>query len=233
MHVTERLRRLRKRADLSMDQLAKAMGYKGQSSIQRYEDANAFTSLFFPPDFIVRLIPALVGKGEPPITRQEVFDLGQLPGEAEHFREPRPAFPEDLRAVRGLPIYGQALGGTDGEFAVSGDRIGDVAAPPILVNVPDAYAVYVVGESMEPRYFAGEMIYVHPRLPVRRGDFVVVQIQAAEHAPVSGYVKRFVSYGPKELVLEQLNPPEGESTLIRFPIKGVRAVHKIVMSGIG
>src|SRR5215471_12365645 len=58
-----------------------------------------------------------------------------------------------------IPAYGQAVGGKDGEFILNGNRIVDVLAPPSLQGVPDAYAVYVVGDSMEPRYFAGEAVF--------------------------------------------------------------------------
>src|SRR5437899_2555864 len=65
--------------------------------------------------------------------------------------EPR-SLPRDLAWI---PIYGQAVGGKDGEFVLSGNQVSEVLAPPSLSHVRDAYAVYVVGGSMEPRYFAG------------------------------------------------------------------------------
>src|SRR5262249_13016843 len=64
-----------------------------------------------------------------------------------------------------IPVYGHAMGGKDGGFILSGNQVSEVLAPPNLSHVPDAYAVYVVGDSMEPRYFAGEAVFVNPRLP--------------------------------------------------------------------
>ena len=69
------------------------------------------------------------------------------------------------RSVALIPVYGHALGGKDGEFILNGNQVFEVSAPPGLWHIPDAYAVYGVGESMEPRYFAGETVFVNPRLP--------------------------------------------------------------------
>ena len=109
-----------------------------------------------------------------------------------------------------VPVYGQASGGKDGQFVLNGNKITDILAPPSLAGVPDAYAVYVVGDSMDPRYLSGEVVFVNPRLPVRKGDFVVAQIQAKhEGDPPDGYVKRFVSKDTSHLNLEH-NEEEAE-----------------------
>ncbi|WP_246660455.1 S24 family peptidase [Nitratireductor sp. XY-223] len=126
-----------------------------------------------------------------------------------------------------IPVYGQAVGGVDGEFVMNGDRLEDVFSPPSLSSVAGAYAVYVAGESMEPRYFDGEIVFVNPSKRARRGDFVVAQIQAEEHGPVLAYVKRFVRWNAEELVLAQYNP---EKELL-FPAGQVISVHLVVMGG--
>lgn len=136
---------------------------------------------------------------------------------------------DDARDWQQIPVYGQAVGGVDGRFILNGQKIADVLAPPALGNVNGAYAVYVVGESMEPRYFAGEAIYVHPRMPIRKGDFVVVQIKSDEENEhdLLGYVKQFVSMDDKRIRLQQFNP----SKTLEFPRKDVVSVHKIVLAG--
>jgi len=128
-----------------------------------------------------------------------------------------------------IPAYGQAVGGRDGEFILNGNRIVDVLAPPSLQGVPDAYAVYVVGDSMEPRYFAGEAVFVNPRLPVRRGDFVVAQIAVEPGEPPHAYIKRFVARDARLLRLEQFNPRK----TLEFPVGRVISVHRIIMGGDG
>jgi SOS-response transcriptional repressor LexA len=125
-----------------------------------------------------------------------------------------------------IPVYGHAVGGKDGEFVLKGNQVSQVLAPPDLSQVPDAYAVYVVGESMEPRYFAGETVFVNPRLPISRGAFVVAQISKGEEAEPRAYVKRFVSQDAKRLRLEQYSPKK----ILEFPASTVVAIHRIVMS---
>jgi phage repressor protein C with HTH and peptisase S24 domain len=130
------------------------------------------------------------------------------------------------RAGAWIPVYGHAVGGKDGEFVLKGNQVSQVLAPPDLSQVIDAYAVYVVGESMEPRYFAGETVFVNPRLPISRGAFVVAQISKGEEAEPRAYVKRFVSQDAKRLRLEQYSPKK----ILEFPTSAVVAIHRIVMS---
>ena len=42
--------------------------------------------------------------------------------------------------------------------SLNGNQASEVLAPSTLAGVPGAYAVYVVGDSMEPRYFEGETV---------------------------------------------------------------------------
>jgi len=79
--------------------------------------------------------------------------------------------------TREIPTYGHSHGGDRGEIKLNeANKTGDVPAPPALINARDAYALYIVGDRMEPRFFAGELVYVHPGLPVRNGDFVVLEL---------------------------------------------------------
>lgn len=126
-----------------------------------------------------------------------------------------------------IPVYGQAMGGKDGEFVLNGNKLADVLAPPELRGIKGAYAVYVVGDSMEPRYRAGETAYVHPGLPVRKEDYVVVQVLAKGDEPPHGYIKEFVSRNAERVKLRQLNPPQE----IEFPMDQIVSIHKIVLAG--
>lgn len=136
-----------------------------------------------------------------------------------------------VRITLTVPAYGHAMGGKDGQFILNGNKVADILAPSSLAGIAEAYAVYVAGVSMEPRYFAGEVVFVNPRLPVRQGDFVVAQIrqhQAEGEAPLA-YVKRFVSRDARRLRLEQFKPRK----TLEFPHQDVVSVHRIIMSGDG
>lgn len=134
-----------------------------------------------------------------------------------------------------IPVFGRAAAGDDGRFIMNGQRIADTFCPPVLSGVDGAYAVYVHGDSMEPRFRAGETVWINPHQPVRQGDDVVAQILTSDiddGEPPSAYVKRFVSRG-SELVLHQFNPPDGETYRLRFPEHRVVSVHRIVFAAVG
>jgi phage repressor protein C with HTH and peptisase S24 domain len=126
-----------------------------------------------------------------------------------------------------IPLYGQAVGGVDGEFVLNGNRLDEILAPPSLSGTTGAYAVTVAGDSMSPRYEDGETVYVDPTRRVVRGDYVVAQIHIDESSAPLAYIKRFVRHNAQELVLEQFNPPKE----LRFPHDSVSSVHFVVMAG--
>lgn len=75
--VTQKFKSLRDRAGMSLDELAQAMGYARASSIQRYEKADEYRKEFIAPELVMKMIKAIVGKGEPPITAAEVWSLAR------------------------------------------------------------------------------------------------------------------------------------------------------------
>lgn len=107
---------------------------------------------------------------------------------------------------------------------MNGQVIDTVPCPPALETVPDAYGVYVVGDSMEPRYYAGELVFVHPNKGYKRNDFVVVQVDVEGEQAPHGFIKQFVSLSPTTLTLCQYNPKKE----IEFPRKKVLSIHRIV-----
>jgi phage repressor protein C with HTH and peptisase S24 domain len=127
-----------------------------------------------------------------------------------------------------VPIRGQGMGGKEGALIFTADdNFGEIEAPPRLHRVPDAYAVYVRGDSMLERFKHGEVVYVHPYEPYKKDDDVVIQVQATEAGVVVGYIKRFVSMDDRSLKVRQLHPKK----LLTFPRNTVVAVHKVVFSG--
>ncbi len=73
--VTLQMRKLRERAGLSMDEMARALGYARASSIQRYENENEFSKDYFSVDLTQKIAKALIGRGNPPIMADEVWAL--------------------------------------------------------------------------------------------------------------------------------------------------------------
>jgi phage repressor protein C with HTH and peptisase S24 domain len=96
-----------------------------------------------------------------------------------------------------------------------------------LIARDGAYIIEVFGDTMEPRYFAGEVVYVDPRRSVGDGDFVVAQIHEQGKDLPRTRIKRFASYDDDWLKLAQYNPQQ----TLTFPSSSVVSLHPIVYGG--
>ena len=174
------------------------------------------------------------GENRPPIdVARKICDLFEVDDMAELFEDAAssapvadvsPPAPPPQDGGRNLPVLGSARGGSDGFDLDNGAAaMSYTDRPANLIGVTDAYAVYVYGSSMEPRYFPGETLHVDPHRPARRGDFVVVQLAGAD-GETHGVVKRFINRSDDKLVVEQFQPPQK----ITYAASAVRAVHLIV-----
>lgn len=76
----EMLRELvEERCDITRDGLARMLGKKGGSSVQRYLEPDKWNGKPLRIELVQDLDRSLVGKGTPPITRAEVWALADLP----------------------------------------------------------------------------------------------------------------------------------------------------------
>ncbi|WP_458760517.1 XRE family transcriptional regulator [Afipia sp. TerB] len=235
-----RIRFVRKQAGLSQEKFAEALGTVDGVKVTRGAVGNwelgggiTLANLAAIADkFHVPLDWLESGKGDIPqksgdvtssplTTTQKSNTPSELYAQNAYIGEP-------VRGFARIPIRGQGMGGKDGALIFSNDQnFGDTLAPPVLADVPDAYAVYVIGDSMLERFKHGEVVYVHPYMPVRKDDDCVVQISAGDGDPPHGFIKRFVSLDDKTLKLRQLNPKK----VLTFPRERVLAIHRIVMAG--
>jgi phage repressor protein C with HTH and peptisase S24 domain len=127
-----------------------------------------------------------------------------------------------------VPVLGMAECGPDGWSLWNGDIIDTIPRPMNLVGAPKAYAVYIVGDSMEPRYYSGELAHVHPGKPVTIGAFVLVQMRPEHDGETpKAVVKRLIKRSATKITLEQYNPPK------KFDIKtdDIVSIHRVVGSG--
>jgi phage repressor protein C with HTH and peptisase S24 domain len=132
--------------------------------------------------------------------------------------------------MRDLPVRGVAAAGTDALFITNGEPHDWLLRPAVLIGVNEAYAVIAAGSSMEPRYFDGEVVFVHPGRRVAPGPhtFVVVQFYPQEEGEApKAVIKKYERQTGRELVLCQYNPPEE----LRFAIETVKSIHLIVNPG--
>ena len=138
---------------------------------------------------------------------------------ARRGRPPRAA--SALPAIRqdALPIRSAARGGNEQEMFLGDGPIGYTPRPANLAGVRDAYAIYMIGDSMEPRYEQGWLLHVNPFKPPTRGRDVVVYKTGQ-----AVLIKQFVGWQGDHLVLRQLNPDE----TLRIPRSEIVECHLIV-----
>lgn len=124
--------------------------------------------------------------------------------------------------IRTIPVFGAVQGGLGQDITDVLAPIDYMPAPEWIAGNPNAYAVIVTGDSMEPRFFAGEILFVHPGLPPKPGDDVVVQLSNGSKS--EAVVKRLIRRTASKLICEQFNPPIN----VEFDAAEVKSVHRIV-----
>lgn len=118
-----------------------------------------------------------------------------------------------------IPIRSAGRGGIDQQMFLEDGPIGHTPRPANLAGVRAAYAIYMVGDSMEPRYEQGWLLHINPFKPPVRGRDVVVRKRGD-----MVLIKQFVGWEDDALVLRQLNPPE----TLRIPRSEVIECHLVV-----
>lgn len=134
---------------------------------------------------------------------------------------------------RDLPVYGSAVGSPEqhghevGAFEFNiGDIVDHIRRPPRLIGVKNAFAVFVVGESMMPRYRPGAPVIIHPGVQPAIDDDVLVELHPARDGdPHPAVLKRLVARTPTQLRLRQFNPSEDRITI---QLKRVLRVYRVV-----
>lgn len=114
-------------------------------------------------------------------------------------------------------------GGAHGSFILTRNDIDLVRCPPRLSAARGTYVLFIEGDSMLPRYEPGELIYVSPHRPARKGNDVLIVVRDG-HGEQTAYIKRLLKRCGKEVIAEQFNPPRK----IRFPTASIEAIHLVL-----
>ncbi len=139
------------------------------------------------------------------------------PGEAEI------SAPPEVRAVPLVPVYGDATGGLDkGLGLVQGKVVDWVQRHPAQMGIRDAFAVYVTSDSMAPRYYRGELLYIHPGRPAEQGKDCVIAMKNGD-----ARIWRLVRQGEDCVRVGQFTPPLEQDIL---PAE-IKAIYTIVGRG--
>ncbi|TDH62456.1 helix-turn-helix transcriptional regulator [Dankookia rubra] len=134
------------------------------------------------------------------------------------------ALPRGGRGLSGrrIPLIGLAQAGGEGYFDDGGYPVGggwdEISVPEI--GDPNAYALEISGESMEPVFRDGDVVIVSPGAPVRRGDRVVVRTQKGEVM-----AKELKRQSAKRVDLRSLNPAHPDYS---FEIPEITWMHRVV-----
>jgi SOS-response transcriptional repressor LexA len=114
---------------------------------------------------------------------------------------PSVALPARLRA-REIPVVSWAAAGKARDYQDLATQIDETVGTHVAD--PNAFAVIVEGDSMEPEYRAGDRVIVAPNLEARTGDVVLVKLKDGRVM-----VKKFHRTGPNgatiRLLSENLN----------------------------
>jgi phage repressor protein C with HTH and peptisase S24 domain len=145
------------------------------------------------------------------------------PDPLETNARPGPELPR-LDTPRNVEVLGVVAGGEDDWFDLNGTVIDYVRQPPGIAKPDQVFALYVVGDSMSPRYDPGDLVYVHKSRPPAIGSDVVVEMHPeGEGQPPRAMIKRLVRRGAT-VELRQFNPQK----TIELPARQVKQVLRIL-----
>ncbi|GAB2176938.1 hypothetical protein DLREEDagr8_24960 [Dongia sp. agr-C8] len=196
------MKELREQAGLTMRAVSEALGWS-LTRYQHYEDR--YKRRFLPFELARDLEAIFVPHG---VESGAVLGLAGIESgqPVNQRRETAPARAAATQAQRDLPVMGTVTmsatrGDGDGFLFIQGEAKEFVERPANLKGVFNALALYMDGDVMEPRYYAGELLYVNPNRPLTKNCFVAVEL-----ADGQGLIRQFLRRNEDEVVLRQFNP---------------------------
>nr|WP_295830581.1 LexA family transcriptional regulator [uncultured Azospirillum sp.] len=195
------MRELRQAAGLSQEKLAELAG-TSQPQINKLETGQRKMTV----DWAVKLAH--------PLGVEPALLLGlDVPAALPAARPSRPALAPLLRtasvpqaqAAASMPVRAAARGGVDQEMFLEDGPIDWITRPDYLKNARDPYAMYVVGDSMMPRFRPAQLLHVNPHKPPAPGAGVVV---VKRNKAV--LVKEFVRRAADAVILREYRPADRE-----------------------
>jgi phage repressor protein C with HTH and peptisase S24 domain len=124
--------------------------------------------------------------------------------------------------ARRIPLIGLAQAGGEGFFDDGGYPVGggwDEVSLPEIAD-PNAYALEISGDSMEPVFRDGDTVVISPSAPIRRGDRVVIRTVGGEVM-----AKQLARRSARRVELKSLNPAHPD---YGFDLSDVAWIHRIV-----
>jgi len=199
--AARRLKELREQAGLTMRAVSEALGWS-LTRYQHYEDRYKRRFLPFELARDLEAIFAPHGVESGAVLQLAGIEAGQPVNQRREVVAPRAA---PAQGQRDLPVMGTFKGDGDGFLFVQGEAKEFVERPANLKGVFNALALYMDGDVMEPRYYAGELLYVNPNRPLTKNCFVAVELTDGQ-----GLIRQFIRRSEDEVVLHQFNPAKDQ-----------------------
>ena len=140
-------------------------------------------------------LPALLGIKTTPVPQVPLFT------------DPAPRQPAIRPGSTGdIPVWASvAAGNGDGEMILTDTPIDYIKRSDHIANAVNPFAFYIVGDSMEERFYQGDQVVVNRSLPLRPGDDCVF-IAHGDDGQLRGLVKRLLRSTAEAWKVRQLNP---------------------------
>jgi SOS-response transcriptional repressor LexA len=212
--AARRLKELREQAGLTMRAVSEALGWS-LTRYQHYEDR--YKRRFLPFELARDLEAIFTPHG---VESGAVLSLAGIES-GQPVNQRREAAPTRVAATQGqrdLPVMGTVKSESDGFVFVQGEAKEFVERPANLKGVFNALALYMDGDVMEPRYYAGELLYVNPNRPLTKNCFVAVELDDGQ-----GLIRQFLRRSEDEVVLRQFNPAKD----VHLKAGNVRKIYRI------
>lgn len=210
MAIATELEKLRRRAGLSMTEMARQMGFRTPSGYQRYEDPAEFDAKPLPFKHLREVVQILKGRGSPPITVSEIYPLFGVNQNGVYFLDKHTSVtvndgPQDIVLKRHIPFI----------------RLADLTRTENLMARPDsdtpwfatdegvgtgAIATEIIDESGAPDFPRGTAVVIDPDAELTPGCFVLAMVDGEEEAKIGRYALRTAENGERLVEVTAINP---------------------------
>ncbi len=200
--VARRLKELREQAGLTMRAVSDSLGWS-LTRYQHYEDRYKRKYLPFELARALEEMFARQGVATGAVLQLAGIEGGQNVAPRASAGAPRPVNLNAATAQRDLPVNSAFREGWDGFWFVADEAKEFIERPANLRGVANAFALYVDGDAMQPRYFAGELLYVNPNRPITPNCFVAIEFNDGR-----GLVRQFLRRTHDAIFVRKLHPDQ-------------------------
>ncbi len=205
MSAANQIKTLRKKANLTLEQLAQ-LANTTKSQVSKLERGDRRLTV----DWMMRLSKAM--KCQPQ-------DL--LPEYAQDQDNVKPSGANGQQVTIDVPVYGTAGSSALEKVELKGQVQEYVARPSVLNGAQDAYALYIGDETMTPKFHPGDLVFVKPNAPVKNNNFAVVEKTDGEV-----FLAQVLTKSTTHILARRLNPLQD----LVFEFGEIKTLDRVVAS---